>query len=85
MGMTAEEVHENSKIDPWFIDQFKAIVDTEARIREHGLPKDAENLRMLKAMGFSDARLASLTGRFCNGRKTPLGGTKLRRGYTNLA
>ena len=35
----------------------------ETRIREHGLPQDAANLRMLKAMGFSDARLASLTGK----------------------
>jgi carbamoyl-phosphate synthase large subunit len=32
----------------------------EARVREHGLPQDAENLRMLKSMGFSDARLGSL-------------------------
>ena len=63
LGMTPEEVHEGCKIDPWFIAQFKAIVDMEARIREHGLPEDAENLRMLKAMGFSDARLASLTGK----------------------
>ncbi|RCW28275.1 carbamoyl-phosphate synthase large subunit [Ciceribacter lividus] len=62
LGMSPEEVHEGCKIDPWFIAQFKAIVDMEARIREHGLPEDAENLRMLKAMGFSDARLASLTG-----------------------
>src|SRR5690606_29311085 len=61
MGLTPEEVHEGSKIDPWFLEQFKAIVDMEARIRAHGLPTDAENLRMLKAMGFSDARLASLT------------------------
>ncbi len=63
LGMSPEEVHEGCKIDPWFIAQFKAIVDMEARIREHGLPADAENLRMLKAMGFSDARLASLTGK----------------------
>nr|WP_254007589.1 carbamoyl-phosphate synthase large subunit [Rhizobium sp. L1K21] len=63
MGMTEEEVHQGCKIDPWFIAQFKAIIDTEARIREHGLPTDATNLRKLKAMGFSDARLASLTGK----------------------
>lgn len=63
MGLTPEEVHEGSKIDPWFLEQFKAIVDMEARIREHGLPADAENLRMLKAMGFSDARLATLSGK----------------------
>ncbi|NVP57859.1 carbamoyl-phosphate synthase large subunit [Mycoplana rhizolycopersici] len=63
MGFTPEEVHDGSKIDPWFIAQFKAIVDMEARIREHGLPEDAQNLRMLKAMGFSDARLATLSGK----------------------
>ncbi|MDO6964179.1 carbamoyl-phosphate synthase large subunit [Rhizobium alvei] len=63
LGMSPEEVHAGCKIDPWFIAQFKGIVDMEARIREHGLPDDAENLRMLKAMGFSDARLATLTGK----------------------
>ncbi|WP_313522878.1 carbamoyl-phosphate synthase large subunit [Shinella sp.] len=63
LGLTPEEAHEGSKIDPWFLDQLKAIVDMEARIREHGLPADAENLRMLKAMGFSDARLATLSGK----------------------
>jgi carbamoyl-phosphate synthase large subunit len=63
LGMSEPEIHESCKIDPWFIAQFRAIVDMEARIREHGLPEDADNLRMLKAMGFSDARLASLTGR----------------------
>ena len=61
LGMSEEEVHESCKIDPWFIAQLKAITDMEMRVREHGVPKDAENLRTLKAMGFSDARLASLT------------------------
>jgi len=63
LGMSEAEVHASCKIDPWFIAQFKAIIDMEARIREHGLPTDAENLRMLKSMGFSDSRLASLTGK----------------------
>ncbi|PRD45241.1 carbamoyl phosphate synthase large subunit [Phyllobacterium phragmitis] len=61
MGMSLEQVHESCKIDPWFLEQIESIIDMEARIREHGLPQDQENLRMLKAMGFSDARLASLT------------------------
>jgi carbamoyl-phosphate synthase large subunit len=61
MGLSEDEVHGACKIDPWFIAQIKSIVDMEARIREHGLPEDADNLRMLKAMGFSDARLATLT------------------------
>ena len=61
MGTSLEEVHRMCRIDPWFLEQIAGIVHMEARIREHGLPEDAENLRMLKAMGFSDARLASLT------------------------
>ncbi|WP_378949678.1 carbamoyl-phosphate synthase large subunit [Mesorhizobium sp. ANAO-SY3R2] len=61
MGTSLEDVHAMCKIDPWFLEQIAGIIATEARIREHGLPQDAENLRMLKSMGFSDARLASLT------------------------
>ncbi|MGN8024037.1 carbamoyl-phosphate synthase large subunit [Phyllobacterium sp. 22229] len=60
MGMSVEDVHEGCKIDPWFLQQMAEIIATEERVREHGLPQDAQNLRMLKGMGFSDARLASL-------------------------
>ncbi|WP_271894887.1 carbamoyl-phosphate synthase large subunit [Candidatus Phyllobacterium onerii] len=60
LGLSVEEVHEGCKIDPWFLEQMAEIVATEERVREHGLPQDAQNLRMLKGMGFSDARLASL-------------------------
>ncbi|MEM7068310.1 MAG: carbamoyl-phosphate synthase large subunit [Pseudomonadota bacterium] len=61
-GATPDAIHKYSKFDPWFIEQFQRIIDSEDRIREHGLPKDAQNLRMLKAQGFSDTRLAELAG-----------------------
>ncbi len=61
-GATSEQVFESSKYDPWFIEQLSAIIQTERRVLEHGLPGDAANFRMLKAMGFSDARLAHLAG-----------------------
>jgi len=61
MGTSLEDVHAMCKIDPWFLEQIAGIIHTEARVREHGLPADAQNLRMLKAMGFSDARLGSLS------------------------
>jgi carbamoyl-phosphate synthase large subunit len=61
MGTSLEEVHQMCRIDPWFLEQIAGIIEMEARVREHGLPQDAENLRMLKSMGFSDARLGSLT------------------------
>ncbi|MFH1795080.1 MAG: carbamoyl-phosphate synthase large subunit [Pseudomonadota bacterium] len=63
MGTSTEEVHAMCAIDPWFLEQIEGIVQMEARIREHGLPDDADNLRMLKSMGFSDQRLASLVRR----------------------
>jgi len=63
MGTSLAEVHDMCRIDPWFLEQISGIIAMEARIREHGLPADAENLRMLKAMGFSDARLGSLSGK----------------------
>ncbi|WP_273757964.1 carbamoyl-phosphate synthase large subunit [Bartonella sp. AU55XJBT] len=62
-GLPLNEIHQISKIDPWFLEQIASIVEMEQRVRIHGLPQDQDNLRMLKAMGFSDARLATLTGK----------------------
>ena len=62
MGWSGADIHDYCKIDPWFLDQIEAIVATEARIRDNGLPQDQDNLRMLIAMGFSDARLGTLAG-----------------------
>jgi carbamoyl-phosphate synthase large subunit len=62
-GLGPEEIHEACKIDPWFIARIAEIVALENKVREFGLPNDAENLRMLKFAGFSDARLATLAKR----------------------
>jgi carbamoyl-phosphate synthase large subunit len=59
-GFSLDEIHQYCKIDPWFLSEIKAIIDTEARIVAHGLPKTESQLRALKAQGFSDARLAKL-------------------------
>ena len=59
-GTSLEQIHKACRIDMWFLNQIKAIINMEERVREHGLPQDAGNLRSLKAMGFSDERLASL-------------------------
>ena len=62
LGVDHEQVHASCKIDPWFIERLQEIVDMEARVIAHGLPPTAEQFRALKAMGFSDARLAKLAG-----------------------
>ena len=61
LGFSDADVHASCKIDPWFLAQIRGIVEMEAQIRQKGLPKTAGALRRLKAMGFSDARLAKLT------------------------
>jgi carbamoyl-phosphate synthase large subunit len=61
-GMSVEEIHDACKIDPWFLQRIAEIVALEKKIRRYGLPEDADNLRSLKAAGFSDSRLATLAG-----------------------
>ena len=60
-GFTLEEVHQLTKIDPWFLDQIKQIVDVEMELDDTQLASvDAGRMRALKRMGFSDRRLAHL-------------------------
>jgi carbamoyl-phosphate synthase large subunit len=62
LGVDHEQVRASCQFDPWFIERLQEIVDAEARVKAHGLPETASDLTMLKAMGFSDARLAKLAG-----------------------
>ena len=62
LGVDHAQIYDSCKIDPWFIEQLQDIIDWEERVRIHGLPKDAANFRALKGQGFSDERLAKLTG-----------------------
>jgi carbamoyl-phosphate synthase large subunit len=60
-GFTVEEVHQLTRIDPWFLVQIKEIVDIELELDKRTLADlDAQAMRMLKRKGFSDRRLAYL-------------------------
>lgn len=61
--LSLEEIYTCCRIDPWFLSQFKALVDLENRIRLHGLPEAYEAMRLVKSYGFSDYSLARLTGK----------------------
>ena len=50
-----------SKIDPWFLEQIKEIVDNETKIKNKGLPKDFNEFNRIKSIGFSDKKLSELT------------------------
>ncbi|MBR3193532.1 carbamoyl-phosphate synthase large subunit [Bosea sp. (in: a-proteobacteria)] len=62
-GFTDEQIHESCKVDPWFLEQMRGIVETEEKIRAHGLPQTPIAFRQHKAMGFSDKRLAAVSGK----------------------
>jgi carbamoyl-phosphate synthase large subunit len=62
LGAPDDLIHQACRIDPWFLAQMRGIIDTETKLKAHGLPGDAKNFRQLKAMGFSDARLGKVTG-----------------------
>jgi len=59
-GFSNEEIHNIAGFDPWFLARIREIIDAEQQIMDKGLPNDAQALRALKSMGFSDARLAKL-------------------------
>ncbi len=61
-GATVDQIFGICKYEPWFLRQIEEIVATEKLIETKGLPNDSENLRKLKAMGFSDKRLGKLAG-----------------------
>ena len=65
-GLSVAEIHSIAKFDPWFLERLKEIVDAEAQVLDNGLPQDAEGMRRLKSMGFSDKRLAHLALKSAN-------------------
>ena len=62
-GLSNDEIQAITAFDPWFLARIREIVEAEDEIRQSGLPVTEDGLRSVKMMGFSDARLAKLTGR----------------------
>jgi carbamoyl-phosphate synthase large subunit len=59
--ISIEAIAEATHWDMWFLREIKAIIDREMDIAKHGLPDDPQAMLDIKAMGFSDSRLATLT------------------------
>ncbi|MCS7307464.1 MAG: carbamoyl-phosphate synthase large subunit [Aquificaceae bacterium] len=57
-GFSVDEVHQLSKIDPWFLENIKQIVDFEKELSEKDLTP--EILRLAKELGYSDREIARL-------------------------
>ena len=64
-GLSTEEIYQLSRIDPWFLEKIREIVESEKEIQSfNGKLQDIQPalLRQWKAMGFADQRLAKLLG-----------------------
>jgi len=60
-GVSIDAIAEATHWDMWFLREIEAIIKCEQNIAENGLPDDPQAILTIKAMGFSDSRLASLT------------------------
>jgi len=76
-GMTTQQIHGLSAIDPWFLENIREIVEFELDISAAGLG-DADVLRRAKQMGFADRRVAEL----CGGTEAEVRAARLRAGIT---
>ncbi|EEX13283.1 carbamoyl-phosphate synthase, large subunit [Citreicella sp. SE45] len=77
-GLSDDEIHGVTMFDPWFLSRIREIVEAEEEVRAAGLPQDEGGMRQLKMLGFTDARLAKLTGfseKDVRNRRTSLGVT----------
>jgi carbamoyl-phosphate synthase large subunit len=62
-GFSVRDLFQSTKIDPWFLGQIKEIIDREEELRTVKLASiEREQLLDLKQQGFTDRRIAALTG-----------------------
>ena len=61
-GFSDDEINDITRFDPWFLARIREIIDAETIVKANGLPEDELGIRRLKMMGFTDGRLAILTG-----------------------
>ncbi|MGQ3095015.1 MAG: carbamoyl-phosphate synthase large subunit [Roseateles sp.] len=63
IGMTLDEIYEETAVDPWFLAQIEQLVQIEGDLKGRSIESITEaELRLLKSKGFSDKRLAKLLG-----------------------
>jgi len=70
VGIELEDIQLATHFDPWFLEQIQTIVVAEKTVEANGLPSSVTGWRALKALGFSDARLAALAGVEVSGATT---------------
>ncbi len=63
LGISIDELHSLTHIDPWFLDQVRELVDFELQLLAAARSLNPEHLWQAKRLGFADRRIAQLTGK----------------------
>ncbi len=61
-NISLDKIYKLSKVDPWFLNQIKNLVDEEKNIKKKGIPKTYNEFNRIKSIGFSDKKLSKITG-----------------------
>ncbi|HSM36901.1 MAG TPA: carbamoyl-phosphate synthase large subunit [Longimicrobiales bacterium] len=61
-GFSTAELYELTRIDPWFLEQLRDLVEAEEAYASAGDAADPDLLRHMKRLGFGDAQLGRLRG-----------------------
>ena len=78
LGLSNDDIHAVTMFDPWFLDRIREIIEAEEGVKASGLPLDEAGMRHLKMMGFTDARLATLSGH----KESDVRGARITLGVT---
>jgi len=61
-NISIDKIYKLSKVDPWFLNQIKDLIDEEKNIKKRGIPKTYNEFNRIKSIGFSDKKLSDITG-----------------------
>ncbi len=61
MNFTVDEIYQKTKIDPWFLNQVKEIINIEQEISKKNILENRQFFNLVKSSGFSDKKISSLT------------------------
>ena len=60
--VSLDKIYKLSKVDPWFLNQIKELVEEENKLALKGLPKKFGEFNRIKSIGFSDKKISKITG-----------------------
>lgn len=83
-GVPFEDIKQATGYEPWFLHQIAGVIDAEKSVIENGVPTDERAMRKLKMLGFSDSRLAELSGQTENAVREQRHGMGVRPTYKRI-